>query len=147
MHEVVPLADLSREGARIVATSSRTAPRPSPRRRRGSCARRWSDLDEAASTALIESHAAKRQSAEAGEGLASFAESARRGGERADERLPRSFGRLAGIGLSCLLDVPGAPAKERGAVLIEEPESFPPPGRTARAGSRPDACPGTVLSC
>jgi methylglutaconyl-CoA hydratase len=34
----------------------------------------WSDLDEKAFTALVESHAAKRQSAEAGEGLASFAE-------------------------------------------------------------------------
>jgi len=34
----------------------------------------FGDLDEAAFAALIESHAAKRQSAEAEEGLASFAE-------------------------------------------------------------------------
>jgi len=34
----------------------------------------WSDLDEKDFTALVESHSAKRQSAEAAEGLASFAE-------------------------------------------------------------------------
>ena len=34
----------------------------------------WSDLDEADFTALVESHSAKRQSGEAAEGLASFAE-------------------------------------------------------------------------
>jgi methylglutaconyl-CoA hydratase len=33
----------------------------------------WSDLDDKAFDALIESHSAKRQSAEAAEGLASFA--------------------------------------------------------------------------
>jgi methylglutaconyl-CoA hydratase len=34
----------------------------------------WSHLDEAAFEQLIESHAAKRQSTEAAEGLASYAE-------------------------------------------------------------------------
>ena len=34
----------------------------------------WSNLDEAAFAALVEGHAAKRQSSEAAEGLASFAE-------------------------------------------------------------------------
>jgi methylglutaconyl-CoA hydratase len=34
----------------------------------------WSHLDEAAWTSIVEGHAAMRQSAEAAEGLASFAE-------------------------------------------------------------------------
>jgi methylglutaconyl-CoA hydratase len=73
-HVVVPLADLGREGARIVDHILENGPEAVAETKAWILRSAWSDLDEAAFTALIESHAAKRQSAEAGEGLASFVE-------------------------------------------------------------------------
>jgi methylglutaconyl-CoA hydratase len=70
----VPLADLGREGARIVEHLLQNGPEAVAETKAWSRRAAWSDLDDAAFTALVESHAAKRQSAEAAEGLTSFAE-------------------------------------------------------------------------
>lgn len=73
-HVVVPLADLEREGARIVDHLLQNGPEAIAETKAWILRSAWSDLDDATFAALAESHAAKRQSAEAGEGLASFAE-------------------------------------------------------------------------
>ena len=78
-HVVVPLADLEREGARIVDHLLQNGPEAVAETKAWILGSAWSDLDDATAAALVESHAAKRQSAEAGEGLASFAEKRRRG--------------------------------------------------------------------
>ena len=70
----MPLADLEREGARIVDHLLQNGPEAITETKAWILRSTWSDLDDAAVTARVESHAAKRQSAEAGEGLASFAE-------------------------------------------------------------------------
>ena len=74
VHVVVPLADLENAGARIVDQLLANGPEAIARDQGLDPASAWSDLDEADFAALVESHAAKRQSAEAAEGLASFAE-------------------------------------------------------------------------
>ena len=71
---VVPLADLDKEGARIVDHLIQNGPKAVAETKAWSLRAAWSDLGDAAFTALAESHAAKRQSAEAAEGLTSFAE-------------------------------------------------------------------------
>jgi methylglutaconyl-CoA hydratase len=73
-HAVVPLADLEDEGRRIVDHLLANGPEAIAETKAWIMKSAWSDLDDDAFTALIESHAAKRQSAEAKEGLASFAE-------------------------------------------------------------------------
>ena len=73
-HMVVPLTDLEEEGARIVDHLLANGPDAIAETKAWIMQSALSDLDEAAFTALVESHAAKRQSAEAKEGLASFAE-------------------------------------------------------------------------
>jgi methylglutaconyl-CoA hydratase len=73
-HKVVPLAELETEGARIVDHLLANGPDAIAQTKAWILKSAWSDLGESDFDALIESHSAKRQSAEAGEGLASFAE-------------------------------------------------------------------------
>jgi methylglutaconyl-CoA hydratase len=73
-HKVVPLAELEAEGGRIVDHLLANGPDAIAQTKSWILKSAWSDLDEAQFDALVESHSAKRQSAEAGEGLASFAE-------------------------------------------------------------------------
>ncbi|MEA2980902.1 MAG: methylglutaconyl-CoA hydratase [Alphaproteobacteria bacterium] len=74
VHEVVPLAELAAAGERVVGHVLDNGPEAIAETKALTLKGAFSDLDEAALTALIESHAAKRQSPEAAEGLASFAE-------------------------------------------------------------------------
>ena len=73
-HKVVPLAELEAEGARIVEHLLANGPDAIAQTKSWILKSAWSDLDDGAFAALVESHSAKRQSDEAGEGLASFAE-------------------------------------------------------------------------
>src|SRR5215212_11917831 len=73
-HQVVPLAELESEGARIVGHLLSNGPKAIAQTKAWIVKSAWADLDEKGVTALVESHAKKRQSAEAAEGLASFAE-------------------------------------------------------------------------
>ncbi len=73
-HKVVPLADLAAEGARMVEHMLANGPAAVSETKAWILRSAWSNLDETGFTALVESHSAKRQSAEAAEGLASFAE-------------------------------------------------------------------------
>jgi methylglutaconyl-CoA hydratase len=74
VHKVVPLAELEAEGSRMVDHLLANGPDAVAQTKSWILKSAWSDLDEVAFNALVESHSAKRQSAEAGEGLASFAE-------------------------------------------------------------------------
>jgi len=73
-HKVVPLAKLEAEGGRILDHLLANGPDAIAQTKSWILKSAWSDLEEAQFDALVESHSAKRQSAEAGEGLASFAE-------------------------------------------------------------------------
>src|SRR6187401_2447267 len=73
-HSVVPLSDLEAEGARIVDHLLANGPDAVTQTKSWILKSAWSDLGKADFDSLIESHSAKRQSSEAGEGLASFAE-------------------------------------------------------------------------
>ncbi len=72
VHEIVPLAQLDAAGARIVDHLLANGPQAIAETKTHVLRSAWSDLDAAAFDALVESHSAKRQSAEAAEGLASF---------------------------------------------------------------------------
>jgi methylglutaconyl-CoA hydratase len=74
VHEVVPLADLAAAGERIVAHLLANAPQAIAETKALVLRHAWGDPDEAAFARLVASHAAKRQSPEAAEGLASFFE-------------------------------------------------------------------------
>jgi methylglutaconyl-CoA hydratase len=74
VHEVVPLAELESAGARIVGHLLENAPVALKQTKAHVLASAFADLDEPAFAALVDAHAAKRQTAEAAEGLASFAE-------------------------------------------------------------------------
>jgi len=74
VHEVVPAADLAAAGARMVDHLLANGPEAIRATKGHALASAWSDIDEATFTALVEAHADKRRSAEAAEGLASFAE-------------------------------------------------------------------------
>ncbi len=74
VHEVVPLAELDAAGARIVSHLLENAPDALKLTKAHTLAGAFADLDEAGFAALVSAHAAKRQTAEAAEGLASFAE-------------------------------------------------------------------------
>jgi methylglutaconyl-CoA hydratase len=74
VHEVVPLAELAAAGERVIGHVLENGPDAIAQTKALILQTAFGDLDEAALTALIESHARKRQSAEAAEGLASFAE-------------------------------------------------------------------------
>jgi methylglutaconyl-CoA hydratase len=74
VHEVVPLADLDAAGARIVGQVLENGPDALAQTKAHALAATFADVDEAAFAQLVAAHAAKRQTAEAAEGLASFAE-------------------------------------------------------------------------
>jgi methylglutaconyl-CoA hydratase len=74
VHEVVPLNELAATGERVVGHVLGNAPEAIAQTKALTLKAAFGDLDAAAFAALIESHAKKRQSAEAAEGLASFAE-------------------------------------------------------------------------
>ena len=79
VHEVVPLAELEAAGERMVGHVLENGPEAIAQTKALTLQRAFGDLDDAAFTDLIERHARKRQSPEAAEGLASFAE--KRAGE------------------------------------------------------------------
>jgi methylglutaconyl-CoA hydratase len=74
VHAIVPAADLQAAGARIVDAVLQNGPQAIAETKMLTLESAWGHLDEAAFTRLVELHADKRQSAEAAEGLASFAE-------------------------------------------------------------------------
>ena len=74
VHEVVPLAELEAAGERVIAQILQNAPGAISQTKALAIEQALSGLDEAKFNRLIEIHARKRQSAEAAEGLASFAE-------------------------------------------------------------------------
>jgi methylglutaconyl-CoA hydratase len=74
VHEVVPLAELEAAGARVVGHLLENGPDALKQTKAHVLASAFADLDEPAFAALVAAHAAKRQSTEAAEGLASFAE-------------------------------------------------------------------------
>ena len=74
VHEVVPLAELVAAGERIVNHLLSCGPEAIAQTKICALQSAWSHLDEAAFSALIESHANKRQSDEAAEGFAAFRE-------------------------------------------------------------------------
>ncbi len=74
VHEVVPLAELAAAGERMVGKLLENAPQAIAATKALALASAFSHPDAATFEALVEQHAAKRQSAEAVEGLASFAE-------------------------------------------------------------------------
>ncbi len=74
VHEIVPLAELESAGARFVGHLLENGPDAISQTKAIAMRSGWSNFDEATFDQLVESHAAKRQSAEAAEGLASFAQ-------------------------------------------------------------------------
>jgi len=74
VHEIVPASALEAAGARIVDQILQNGPAAVAETKALALQSAWADLDDAAFERLVESHAAKRQSAEAAEGLASFTE-------------------------------------------------------------------------
>jgi methylglutaconyl-CoA hydratase len=74
VHEVVPLADLEKTGARIVDQLLGNGPQAISQTKALAIESAWGNLDEVAFARLIDIHADKRQSAEAAEGLSSFVE-------------------------------------------------------------------------
>jgi methylglutaconyl-CoA hydratase len=74
VHEMVPLAELAAAGERIVAAVLENGPEAVAQTKALTLRGAFGDSTETECSELIESHAAKRQSAEAAEGLASFAE-------------------------------------------------------------------------
>jgi methylglutaconyl-CoA hydratase len=74
VHEVVPLAELAAAGERIVGAILNNGPDAVAQTKICALRSAWSHLDEAEFNALIDAHSAKRQSAEAAEGLSAFLE-------------------------------------------------------------------------
>jgi methylglutaconyl-CoA hydratase len=74
VHEVVPLAELEAAGARAVEQLLQNAPEANAQTKAAAMQFAWGKLDDAAFERLVVEHAAKRRSAEAAEGLASFVE-------------------------------------------------------------------------
>jgi methylglutaconyl-CoA hydratase len=74
VHEVVPLAELTAAGERILRHILENAPQAIAETKALALACGFGHPDEAAFSRLVDRHAAKRQSAEAAEGLASFFE-------------------------------------------------------------------------
>jgi methylglutaconyl-CoA hydratase len=74
VHEVAPLAELEAAGERMVGHVLENAPDALAQTKAHVLAATFADLDEPAFARLVAAHAAKRQTAEAAEGLASFAE-------------------------------------------------------------------------
>ncbi len=74
VHEVVPAAELSAAGARIVEHLLANGPEAIRQTKAHALGSAWGGFDDATFERLVAAHAAKRQSAEAAEGLASFAQ-------------------------------------------------------------------------
>jgi methylglutaconyl-CoA hydratase len=74
VHEVVPLAELAAAGERVIGAVLENGPDAIAQTKALTLQGAFGELSEAAFAKLVESHAAKRQSAEAAEGLASFKE-------------------------------------------------------------------------
>jgi methylglutaconyl-CoA hydratase len=74
VHEVVPLAGFAAAGERIVAAVLENGPEAIAQTKALTLSGAFGDLGGEAFARLVEAHARKRQSAEAAEGLASFAE-------------------------------------------------------------------------
>jgi methylglutaconyl-CoA hydratase len=74
VHEVVPLAELAAAGERVIGAVLENGPEAIAQTKALTLKHAFGNVSEQEFAALIESHAAKRQSAEAAEGLASFAE-------------------------------------------------------------------------
>ncbi len=74
VHEIVPAAELQAAGARMVDALLQNGPQAVAETKALALQSAWTNLGEAAARRLIESHADKRRSPEAAEGLASFAE-------------------------------------------------------------------------
>ena len=73
-HEVVPLADLPAAGERVVAQLLQNAPEANAQTKEVALEFAWGGIGDAVLGRLVAQHAAKRCSAEAAEGLASFVE-------------------------------------------------------------------------
>ncbi|HZQ73186.1 MAG TPA: enoyl-CoA hydratase-related protein [Burkholderiales bacterium] len=74
VHEVVAAAQLDAAGERIVSQLLQNAPEANAQTKALALEFAWGSIDEATFARLVRQHAAKRRSAEAAEGLASFAE-------------------------------------------------------------------------
>jgi methylglutaconyl-CoA hydratase len=74
VHEVVPLAELDAAGARVVEQLLQNAPEANAETKQVALEFAWGAVDEPVFERLVAQHAAKRRSAEAAEGLASFVE-------------------------------------------------------------------------
>jgi methylglutaconyl-CoA hydratase len=74
VHEVVALADLPAEGERLVAQLLQNAPEANAQTKEVALEFAWGAIGGEVLEGLVKRHAAKRRSAEASEGLASFAE-------------------------------------------------------------------------
>jgi methylglutaconyl-CoA hydratase len=74
VHEIVPASELQAAGARIVDAVLQNGPEAIRQTKTLVLESAWAHLDDQAIARLVESHADKRQSAEAAEGLASFAQ-------------------------------------------------------------------------
>ncbi len=74
VHEIVPASELQAAGARIVDQLLQNGPEAIAQTKALALESAWAHLDDRAFGRLVESHADKRQSAEAAEGLASFAQ-------------------------------------------------------------------------
>jgi methylglutaconyl-CoA hydratase len=73
-HKTVPLAELAAEGTRMVEHVLANGPQAISETKEWVLRSAWQDLGKEDFAEIVESHAKKRQSAEAAEGLASFAE-------------------------------------------------------------------------
>jgi methylglutaconyl-CoA hydratase len=74
VHDVVPMSELTDAGARTAERLRENGPDAVAQTKAVALEHAWSSLDPAAFGRLIEQHAAKRQTDEAAEGLASFAQ-------------------------------------------------------------------------
>ncbi len=74
VHEVVPAAELETAGARMVDHLLENAPLANSQTKAVALEHAWADITAQAMNRLVEQHAAKRRSAEAAEGIASFRE-------------------------------------------------------------------------
>jgi methylglutaconyl-CoA hydratase len=74
VHDIVPASELQAAGARIVDQILQNGPEAIAQTKALTLESAWAHLDDRAFARLVESHADKRQSAEAAEGLASFAQ-------------------------------------------------------------------------
>jgi methylglutaconyl-CoA hydratase len=74
VHEVVPAAELSATGERIVDHLLANGPEAIRQTKAHAVAFAWGEVEDATFDQLVDAHAAKRRSAETAEGLASFAQ-------------------------------------------------------------------------